>query len=71
MKQMMRALFVLVVLSLVATPGDCTVTAGAPAIILEPDFSFGKVAEGNKVDHTFSVQNRGDTSLFILRVESG
>ena len=71
MKQTMLALLVLLFLSFTVAPGYCSVTTGASAFILKPDVSFGTVAEGNKVDHTFSVENRGDAPLQILRVQSG
>lgn len=71
MKQTMLALFVMVVLCLAVSSGDCSVTPGPSAFILKPDVSFGTVAEGNKVDHTFLVENRGDSALRILRLQSG
>lgn len=71
MKQTMLGLLVLLLLCLVAPSAYCAVTPGASAFILKPDVSFGTVAEGNRVDHTFVVENRGDTPLRILRVQSG
>jgi hypothetical protein len=71
MRQTMPVLFVMLLLSLVAPLGYCAVTPGVSAFILKPDVSFGTVAEGNRVDHTFVVENRGDAPLHILRVQSG
>lgn len=71
MKQTMLALFVLLFLCLVAPSAYCAVTPGASIFVLKPDVSFGTVAEGIWVDHTFVVENQGDAPLQILRVRSG
>ena len=70
-KKIILGLVVSFVLSLQVSSGYCSVTPGAAAFILKPDVSLGTVAEGNKVDHTFVVENRGDAPLQILRVQSG
>ena len=38
------------------------------ATLLEPDFQFGKVAMGSKVEHTFLVRNTGDAPLRMKNV---
>lgn len=41
-----------------------------PKIFFEnPDFNFGKVYKGNKVEHVFKLENRGDDTLEIRKVK--
>lgn len=57
------------------TPGkakstEINVTAQKPAIHFEnPDFNFGKVYKGKKVEHIYKFENRGDDTLEIKRVK--
>ncbi len=42
-----------------------------PEIFFEnPDFNFGKVYRGNKVDHVFKLENHGNETLEIKKVKS-
>ncbi len=69
MKKMLLTLLTLAAMGLAQG-----VSAAAPApdaVVLEPDFSFGAIAEGKKAIHTFKIENRGDAELRILRVETG
>lgn len=71
MKHMLLALIALWVLVITALPGNCATNPAANAVVPEPDFSFGTVAEGKKTTHTFVIQNKGDAKLLIKRVETG
>ena len=71
MKKMLLALITVLGLVITAIPGNCTTNPVANAVVLEPDFSFGTVAEGQKTTHTFILQNKGDAKLLIKRVETG
>lgn len=35
----------------------------------EPEFDFGSIAQGQKVSHTFAVQNTGDEPLKLIRAK--
>lgn len=35
----------------------------------EPDFDFGSISQGDKVSHTFVVQNTGDEPLKLIRAK--
>lgn len=60
-------LLLLAMTSLSAIP----VLAAGPKIVLDKaDHDFGKVFEGQKVDHVFRFQNGGDAPLIIDRVRS-
>jgi Protein of unknown function (DUF1573) len=61
-------LFVLLVMSLLAyTPARAI---AAPKIELKDRvFNFGEVIEGQTVEHTFRVENRGDQPLEIQQLK--
>lgn len=71
MKKMLLTLLTLAALGLGVAQGVCTAAPGADAVVREPDFNFGTIAEGKKAVHTFVIENRGDTELRILRVQTG
>ena len=35
----------------------------------EPSYDFGSISQGDKVSHTFVVQNKGDESLKLIRAQ--
>ncbi len=35
----------------------------------EPSYDFGTIAQGDKVSHTFVVQNKGDEPLKLIRAQ--
>jgi hypothetical protein len=44
---------------------------GQPKIVFEqPNFAFGNVIQGKKVEHVFTFTNRGDAPLIIERIRS-
>lgn len=46
-----------------------TSALAAPQLVVdEPDFSFGTISQGKKVNHVFAIRNSGDTPLTIQRV---
>lgn len=69
MKQILLVLMALFFAA--AVPGESHSTPAAMAVAIEPDFSFGTVAEGKELTHTFMVENRGDAKLVITKVETG
>ncbi len=71
MKKMLLILLILAATGFVVTTGVCIAAPAADAVVLEPDFSFGAIAEGTKATHTFMIENRGGGELRILRVETG
>ncbi|ACN16204.1 hypothetical protein HRM2_31210 [Desulforapulum autotrophicum HRM2] len=71
MKKLLLTLLTLAVLGLWGVQGVCAAAPAADAVVLEPDFSFGTIAEGKKAIHTFMIENRGETELRVLRVETG
>lgn len=43
---------------------------GGPSIYLpEPSYDFGTISQGDKVSHTFAVQNIGDEPLKLIRAK--
>ena len=71
MKQILLVLMALFLVGFAGVPGTCSTTPAAMAAVIEPDFSFGTVAEGKELTHTFMVENRGDAKLVITKVETG
>lgn len=71
MKNMLVVLMALVFAGITGVPGECSGASAARAVVTEPDFSFGTVAEGAKVTHTFLIRNEGDAKLLISKVETG
>ena len=71
---MRNILMVLMALVVVGMTGISGAWAGSPApkaVVPEPDFNYGTVAEGAKITHTFVIQNKGDAKLLITKVETG
>jgi hypothetical protein len=58
----------MVILCLAVLPGFAL--AGPQIVIPGPAFQFGTLAEGDKVEHIFTIVNRGDEPLVIDRVRS-
>ncbi|MBI9088507.1 MAG: DUF1573 domain-containing protein [Desulfobacterium sp.] len=71
MKNMLVVLMALVIVGITGIPGAWAGTSPAKAVVTEPDFSFGTVAEGAKISHTFVIRNEGSETLFIRKVETG
>lgn len=45
---------------------------GGPKMVFqEKSFAFGEVDEGRKLEHTFTVSNRGESPLEIKKVKPG
>ena len=63
---------VVILMSLVTTILVAPVYAerGPLLKVLEPEFNFGTVSEGSKVEHDFGLKNVGDTDLTIQRVSA-
>src|SRR5512143_1335144 len=65
----MRNSFRVFLISLILALLNSIAGAQVPkAILLEPDFQFGKVAIGSTVEHTFLVRNTGDAPLRMTNV---
>ncbi len=47
---------------------SATADEGAVATVLEPNYNFGTVSQGQRVEHEFAVRNDGDADLVIQRV---
>lgn len=45
-----------------------TAHASSQLVVPEPSFNFGTLVQGEKLHHTFSFKNNGDSPLSILRV---
>lgn len=45
-----------------------TVHAASQIVAPEPNFNFGSIVQGEKLYHSFSIKNNGDTPLSILRM---
>ena len=46
-----------------------TVTGGPSIHFPEPSFDFGTISQGDKVSHTFVVQNNGDEPLKLIKAK--
>ena len=44
---------------------------GPKAVINDSEFNFKEVKQGQTVEHTFKIQNKGDMPLKILSVRPG
>jgi hypothetical protein len=49
-------------------PVDLRADEGAVAQVVEPNYNFGTVSQGQKVEHDFVIRNAGDADLVIQRV---
>jgi hypothetical protein len=50
---------------------DINVSAQGPAIFFEkPDFNFGQIYKGQKIEHIYEFENRGKDILYIGKVKS-
>lgn len=46
-----------------------TLVYAAPQLVVpEPSFTFGSIVQGEKLHHTFTIKNIGDTPMSVLRV---
>jgi uncharacterized protein DUF1573 len=64
----------IITLFLILTPGFHVLAqeATGPVLVLnEKIYDFGKVKQGEVIEHTFGVFNKGDQSLLIGRVKPG
>lgn len=61
--------FVVIVLLFVYSPFVFSQDSGGKMILDEPDFNHGNVNEGEIIEHTFKVLNRGTAALEIIQVE--
>ncbi|UCF82545.1 MAG: DUF1573 domain-containing protein [Desulfobacteraceae bacterium] len=46
-------------------------TQGPRLVLQEREFDFGKVKEGSRITHEFTVQNKGSAPLEIKKVSPG
>lgn len=61
--------FLTVVISFTLSLAWASSALADPQIIVEqPTFNFGTITEGAKIDHVFSVRNKGDAPLTIQKV---
>ena len=44
---------------------------GPHLVLQEKEFDFGKVKEGSRITHAFTVQNKGNATLEIKKVSPG
>jgi hypothetical protein len=65
--------FLLIVISLILdAPAFSQDTPGISVLVLkEREFDFGKVKEGSRITHEFTVQNKGTVPLEIKKVSPG
>lgn len=64
----------LIILILLLIPWSAypqTVKQGPRLVLKEREFDFGKVKEGSRLSHDFSIQNQGDETLEIKKVSPG
>lgn len=54
-----------------ATMAGATTDKQPQTVVNESHYDFGSVVEGNSIDHTFVIVNKGDAPLEILKIESG
>jgi len=60
------------ILLLISWPAFSQDTQQVPSLSLkERKFDFGKVKEGRRITHAFTVQNKGTATLEIRKVSSG
>lgn len=61
----------LIILLIFALTAVAIPALAAPSLTVDrPIFDFGSIAQGKKVDHTFTLKNRGDMPLSILRTRT-
>ncbi|MBN1907831.1 MAG: DUF1573 domain-containing protein [Deltaproteobacteria bacterium] len=64
-------LYTLMIFSILLTAGVPGTTFSAPAgFVDEKLFNFGTILEGTDVPHNFIIENRGDSTLRVLKVKS-
>ncbi|MBU5613459.1 DUF1573 domain-containing protein [Geomonas azotofigens] len=67
----MKHLRVVYPLLLIAILCEATLAFAAPELMVEAGtFNFGSVAQGKKVQHTFTIKNTGDAPLQIKKLEA-
>ncbi|MDI6796791.1 MAG: DUF1573 domain-containing protein [Desulfatibacillaceae bacterium] len=55
-----------------ADEGRPAVQGGQPLAVMDSNnYAFEKVFEGEKVEHTFIIRNKGDAELIIERINTG
>ena len=70
-KQMLMAVFFTSLICLCAYSAGAEAASGPKMVLKELEFDCGEVKEGAVIEHTFSVLNRGDETLEIIRVKPG
>ncbi|WP_224981872.1 DUF1573 domain-containing protein [Geomonas agri] len=67
----MRHLRLVYLLFLLVTLCSATIVQAAPELAVERgSFNFGSVAQGKKVQHTFTIKNNGDAPLQIKKLDA-
>jgi len=55
-----------------AQEGQTAAESGAPVAVMESQYhEFAHVLDGEKVEHTFIIRNKGDAELVIERINTG
>lgn len=57
------------VLALLATAAPPPALAAAEAVVKQPVVDVGRVAKGEKVEHSFTIENQGDATLTVRKVK--
>ncbi len=70
-KVMVGFCFIYVWFILIMGPAQVKAFEGPKAFLPEDVFEFEPVLEGSQIVHEFTVFNRGDATLKILKIESG
>lgn len=66
----MRKVALIPLMILAVALGAAPAWAGPLLTVAEPSFDFGTVLQGDKVEHTFRLTNRGDAPLEIHKVKT-
>ena len=67
-----RDCLLLLILLIIALPFFSQAEQAVPRLFIEePEFDFGKVKEGRRIAHAFTLQNKGTAILEIKKVSPG
>lgn len=72
MKKLFRMSICLFVVSWVLGQGVWAEEGGSPKLVVDQtEHDFGEVKEGDAIEHTFRLLNKGDQPLMIEKVQPG